>query len=238
MANLVIDIGSTALKAAWTEDVTIGRTFRYQGERIMNFILSITSQQRPEVMVVSTTRELTSRNKRILEGICDRLIIVDAKILSDNNIPSYITPDRAASIIAAKYIFKGHSLSIFDFGTTISLDRISCEGTYVSGAISPGCIARFRAIHRYSRHALPKLMELPEETSFDGLSLEGSIRKGVVEGICYEIEARIAENKDDICVFTGGDAIYFAKRLKNSIFAVCNLPLMGLALLSRGDDGN
>ena len=33
-------------------------------------------------------------------------------------------------------------------------------------------------------------------------------------------------------VFTGGDAIYFAKRMKNSIFVVCNLVLIGLALIA------
>lgn len=33
-------------------------------------------------------------------------------------------------------------------------------------------------------------------------------------------------------IFTGGDAIYFAKRMKNSIFVVSNLVLMGLALIT------
>jgi type III pantothenate kinase len=37
---------------------------------------------------------------------------------------------------------------------------------------------------------------------------------------------------ENIAVFTGGDAIYFAKRMKNSIFVVCNLVLMGLALMA------
>ena len=36
----------------------------------------------------------------------------------------------------------------------------------------------------------------------------------------------------DIIVFTGGYANYFAKRMKNSIFVVCNLVLMGLALIA------
>ena len=38
-------------------------------------------------------------------------------------------------------------------------------------------------------------------------------------------------------IFTGGDANYFAKRMKNSIFVVCNLVLMGLSLIAvRYDD--
>lgn len=40
MANLIIDIGNTALKAAWADGMTLGKTFRYQGEKMLDFILS------------------------------------------------------------------------------------------------------------------------------------------------------------------------------------------------------
>ena len=43
MANLLVEIGNTALKAAWAEGTTLGKTFRYQGEKFMDFILSITA---------------------------------------------------------------------------------------------------------------------------------------------------------------------------------------------------
>ena len=46
MANLLIDIGNTALKAAWADGITLGKTFRYQGERMLDFILSLTSKSR------------------------------------------------------------------------------------------------------------------------------------------------------------------------------------------------
>ena len=32
-------------------------------------------------------------------------------------------------------------------------------------------------------------------------------------------------------VFTGGDAIYFAKRMKYSLFVMSNLVLMGMAIM-------
>ena len=44
--NLIVEIGNTALKAAWTEDKTLGKTFRYQGERKMDFIASITEKEK------------------------------------------------------------------------------------------------------------------------------------------------------------------------------------------------
>ena len=48
----------------------------------------------------------------------------------------------------------------------------------------------------------------------------------------FEIDGYVSNRPGNICVFTGGDAIYFAKRRKNSIFVVCNLVLMGLALIA------
>jgi type III pantothenate kinase len=48
----------------------------------------------------------------------------------------------------------------------------------------------------------------------------------------FEIEGYARLHPENVIVFTGGDAIYFAKRMKNSIFVVCNLVLMGLALIA------
>ena len=48
----------------------------------------------------------------------------------------------------------------------------------------------------------------------------------------FESAGYISRNTQNITVFTGGDAIYFAKRMKNCIFVVCNLVLMGLALIA------
>ena len=67
---------------------------------------------------------------------------------------------------------------------------------------------------------------------FDTLSLEGSMVSGVLSGILFEIEGYLREYPENRVVFTGGDANFFAKRMKNSIFVICNLVLMGLALIA------
>ena len=41
MFNLIIDIGNTAVKASRSEGMTLGKTFRYQGEKVLDFILSL-----------------------------------------------------------------------------------------------------------------------------------------------------------------------------------------------------
>ena len=230
MSNLIIDIGNTALKAAWADGMTLGRTFRYQGERKMDFILSLTAEERPETMIISSAVRFTDQNLRRLSQECDRLVTIDGDILKKYGLPAYLAPDRAASAIASAYLFKGRSCTIFDLGTMITVDFIDGEGRFTGGCISPGCMTRFKSVNRYSKN-LP-LVSIPEEIEEKGQSVSSSISSGVISGIMFEIEGYICKNPQNINVFTGGDANYFAKRMKNSIFVVCNLVLIGLALIA------
>lgn len=236
MADLVIDIGNTALKAAWTDGMTLGRTFRYQGEKMFEFILSLIERNRPETIVLSSVRRFSQQNMTMLSEVCDRIIVVDERIISGHGLPSDMSSDRAASIIAARYLFKGKPCTVFDFGTMMTVDSIDEDGKFTGGRISPGCMTRFKSVHRYSRQ-LP-LLGIPDEYEEKGISVSSSISSGVISGIIFEIEGYICQNPDNIIVFTGGDANFFVKRMKSSIFVVCNLVLMGLALIAVEYKGN
>ena len=65
-----------------------------------------------------------------------------------------------------------------------------------------------------------------------GRTTDEAIRLGVMNSIAFEIEgyvARLEGEFEDLCViFTGGDAKFFVKRIKNTIFANCNLVFYGL----------
>ena len=151
-------------------------------------------------------------------------------LLLRQNFPEYLSYDRAAELVAAAFLFRDKPVTVFDFGTTLTVDFLSREGRYLGGNVSPGCRTRFKALERYSK-SLP-LVDTPEKILPEGKSLQGSIESGVISGIMFEIEGYIRLRPENIVVFTGGDAIYFAKKMKNSIFAVCNLVLMGLALIT------
>lgn len=233
MPNLVVDIGNTALKAAYADGVTLGKTYRYQGERMIDFILSLTVKNRPDVLVVASVRGTGDSDRDRLAGACGRLVLIDSGdsgLYSSMGIPPYLSPDRLASIVAARYLFKGKGCTVFDFGTTLTVDFVSPDGKYSGGNISPGCRTRFKALNRYSR-TLP-LLDTPDTVEPAGTSLVSSIESGVISGIIFELQGYFAMNPENIAVFTGGDAIYFAKRVKNAIFVVCNLVLMGLAILA------
>ena len=230
---MVVEIGNTALKAAWSEKMTLGKTFRYQGEKYLDYILSIVGREKPEVILVSSVTPLTQDDIQVLQGKCNKLVVLDnnhKELIISYGLPSYLSYDRAASILAARYLFKGKGCTIVDFGTTLSVDFTDEEGLYRGGNISLGFRTRFKALSRYSR-SLP-LVEIPENPAQTGLSEVASIESGVVSGIIFEIEGYLNLHPENIAVFTGGDANYFAKRMKSSIFAICNLVLMGLALIA------
>jgi type III pantothenate kinase len=119
---------------------------------------------------------------------------------------------------------------VFDFGTTLTIDVIGEDGGYRGGVISPGFRTRFKALNRYSR-TLP-VVDTPAAVEPIGNSIVTSMESGVVGGIMFEIQGYMSLYPGKTFVFTGGDALYFAKRMKNSIFAICNLVLMGLALIA------
>ena len=229
-ANLIIDIGNTALKAAWADGMTLGKTFRYQGERMLDFILSLTEKTKPHVMILSSVRMFSKQAVERLRNECSKLIIVDDSVFEKYDVPSYLTPDRAASIVASRFLFKKRGCTIFDLGTTLTVDFLDSEGNYVGGNVSLGCRTRFKALNRYAK-PLP-LLCVTEYVSQKGMDIASSITSGVISGIMFEIEGYVSQHPENIAVFTGGDAIYFAKRMKNSIFVVCNLVLMGLALIA------
>ncbi len=233
MPNLLIEIGNTALKAAWAEGTTLGKTFRYQGEKLVEFILSLTRKDKPAVMVVSSVSPIGKADIQLLEKECDQLLLLDPEhreMLQARGLPSYLSYDRAASIVAARHLFSGKGCTIVDLGTILSVDFTSEEGLYTGGNLSLGFRTRFKALSRYSR-SLP-LVDTPENPELVGLSERASIESGVVSGIIFEMEGYLNLHPENVVVFTGGDANYFAKRMKNSIFVICNLVLMGLALMA------
>ena len=230
MANFIVDIGNTALKASWCDGITLGRTYRYQGERMLDFILGLLDEDRPEVMVLSSVRYFSPQNIERLARKCDRLVVVDEEVKKQHDIPLHITPDRAASLIASRYLFKGRSCTVFDLGSVLSVDFLDKDGRYEGGNVSLGYRTRFKALNRYSR-TLP-LFDSYEDVPECGTDEKSSVVSGVVSGMMFELSGYICAHPGNINVFTGGDANYFAKRMKNSIFVVCNLVLMGLALIA------
>lgn len=219
MPNLLVEIGNTALKAALSEGNTLGKTFRYQGEKKTEFILSLVEREKPSVTVIASIYDVPVIEERKIRKVCPDLLILDPSrksYLEKYRLPDHLTFDRASALIAVRHLFNGRSCTLIDFGTTLTVDFLDGDGVYQGGVVSLGLRTRFKAIGRYSKAQY----------------VQSSVDEGVYSGIMFEIQGYIDSKPGNIVVFTGGDAIYFAKRMKNSIFVVCNLVLMGLSLIT------
>ena len=63
MKNLLVEIGNTALKAAESEGTTLGKIFRYQGERPLEYMQSIIRKVRPETLTVASAAEISEEEE-------------------------------------------------------------------------------------------------------------------------------------------------------------------------------
>ena len=234
MRNLLIDIGNTSLKAAWSRESDIDEAVICRDEEPLKFIKRITESKRPKIIALSTVRKMDPHFYGELEKLTDKLVIAGTDTcLPLKNIyetPYTLGPDRLCAALAASELFPGKEVAIFDFGTALTIDFVTSEKEFLGGNISPGLTTRFRSLNEYTQ--LLPLLTPPDETKSIGTSTTTAIEAGVVLGLIFEIEGYTKQYSNHIHIFTGGDAIYFAEKVKKPIFVVYNLVLMGLARIA------
>jgi len=232
--NLVIDIGNTLTKGAIFRD----------DEMVDKISMEVFNTGRLEDII----KKYPGFNKAILSTVKERdpaLISslkqhVDSFIELGRDTPLpvknvYETPetlgyDRLAAAVGANTIFPGSNVLIIDIGSAITFDFIDRENNYRGGNISPGMQMRFRALNEHTSN-LPLVKPAVQDRGI-GKNTTEAIRKGVQNGIIYEIDGFIDQMKsvhEDLKIMvTGGDSNFFDNSLKNSIFVDLNLILKGL----------
>ena len=231
--NLVVDIGQTLLKLAVFDG---GRLVAQQcvGELREETFAGLLGGARAARAVVASTRGEAPAIVEAVRRHTDYLLeFTPATPVPIGN--AYLTPatlgrDRLAAAVGAATLYPGRNALIVDFGTAVTLDFVSADGVFRGGCISPGMAMRFRALHEYTA-ALP-LCDATDSAELLGRTTDEAVRLGVMNSLAFEIEGYIARMQGeiaDLCViFTGGDTNFFAKRIKNTIFANCNLVFWGL----------
>ena len=231
--KLVVDIGTTLLKLAVFDG---GRLVAQQcvGELREETFAGLLGGARAARAVVASTRGEAPAIVEAVRRHTDYLLeFTPATPVPIGN--AYLTPatlgrDRLAAAVGAATLYPGRNALIVDFGTAVTLDFVSADGVFRGGCISPGMAMRFRALHEYTA-ALP-LCDATDSAELLGRTTDEAVRLGVMNSLAFEIEGYIARMQgeiEDLCViFTGGDTNFFAKRIKNTIFANCNLVFWGL----------
>ena len=231
---LAIDVGNTRIKSAVFEnDIVLEQSVFLKNElekKIKNILKNF-----PKVtnLVVASVENL---EKDVFLKL-DKNVKVDF-ITHENQFPfenRYATPktlgiDRMVLASGATLQFKNQNRLVIDVGTCITYDFINDKDEYLGGAISPGLRLRYEALHNFTAKLPLLALENPE--NFIGNSTAESIHSGVVNGVLNEIDGFIAEYKQIYpkftIILTGGDAVFLAKRLKNTIFANSNFLLESL----------
>jgi len=231
--NLIVDIGNTLVKLAVFDG---GRIVAQRCvERLHPSMLGeLLEGRRAAKAVVASTRGEADDVVETVRPYADYLL----EFTSQTPVPvanAYHTPetlgrDRLAAAVGATVLYPGRNVLIVDFGTAVTIDLVTADNTFRGGCISPGVTMRFRALHDYTAK-LPLCAATGGE-GLSGLTTEEAIELGVMNGIAFEIEGYVTRMREKIdglrVIFTGGDAKFFVKRIKNTIFANCNLVFCGL----------
>lgn len=240
MTCLLIDIGNSTSKFTISRNGIIGEVLRYEGNNLIEFIDSRIGEK-IENTVISSVTEIDPYFIEYLKLKSGKLTILNSgtavpvKVLY--NTPRTLGADRLAAVIGAYSMFRNENCIIFDFGTALTVDILNDRGEFVGGNISLGLRTRYAAISHYTEK-LPRL-DVPEidveKCDMLGKSTVTAIEYGILSSMLYEIEGYMEKYPDYKVIFTGGDAFYFADKMKKPIFVICNLVLVGLSYLAQYD---
>lgn len=232
--NIVIDSGNSLIKMAVCEKgkIICKKTLE---SIVIDDIKAIFSEY-PEIKtgILSAVNIFPENLLEFLKKTLESFIELDEStflpIENQYKSPKTLGKDRLAGVVGACNIFPGFDVLVADLGTAITFDFINFKRQYLGGNISPGLATRFKALN-YFTQKLP-LLDSSEQFNLLGDSTESAIVSGVQNGIVFEIDGYIDLLKKKYSrmkvILTGGDAIFFEKRLKNNIFAEPELVILGL----------
>jgi type III pantothenate kinase len=233
--RLIVDVGNSRAKVVVLDNR--GTTLE---ERITESITSEDVAQlierHPDIRkaIVATTRGNGAELKALLKEHIDYVLHFDPAttpipIGNLYHTPKTLGADRLAAAVGVAAMYPATDIMVIDFGTAITIDYV-VGGAFVGGNISPGVTTRFRALADYTAK-LPLCLPTDEVLTY-GRTTSEAIEQGVMQGITNEIEGYIEaflhKKTKKYIIFTGGDAKYFVKRIKNTIFADCEPVICGL----------
>ena len=241
MKTLCFDFGNTRLKFAvfeddrFIEEITLPNDELFTIERVMyvhqpqKTILSSVINHNP---VIENILAAQSQFHKISH-------LTKANFTTPVGKPETIGADRLALSAAAVHFYPGKNNLVIGLGTCITYNFINQYHQFVGGSISPGMEMRFKAMQVFTA----KLPAVQAEWNFPiiGYDTKTNMQSGVIAGIAYEMDGFIDEYAQKYgnfnVVLTGGDSAYFARRLKNRIFADSNFLFKGLYALSETNNG-
>ena len=236
MRTLCLDFGNTRLKAAVFKNEVVIEEIMLPDDN-NDTIEALLDQYRPQKSILSS---VIIHNTEIETILASKTIFHQLSYNTKLNFtspvgkPATIGADRLALAAAAVNFYPGKNNLIIALGSCITYNFINQYDQFLGGAISPGMEMRFKSMHDHTA----KLPMVQKDWNFPviGYDTKTNLQSGVIAGITFEIDGCIDfyQNKytNFNVVLTGGDAGYFARHLKNKIFADLKFLFKGLYAIS------
>ena len=228
--NMVVDAGNTLTKIGIFEKDSLVQKEVFDAEVDLRNFLSRTPSE--NLLICSVTigaNEIASWS--MASG---RKIFLHPElplpIQNRYTTPATLGVDRLAAACGGQLTFPDQDCLIVDIGTCINYEFVNKEGEYLGGAISPGVMMRFEAMHHYTAK-LP-LALVAEGPPLTGNSTISCLQSGVINGMREEINGILQRYHIQYpgirVILCGGDAHFFENHLNPTIFVAPDLVLMGL----------
>ena len=232
--NLTLDIGNTRTKFSIFNKGEVVETVSLDEFLPENIDVLLEEHPALKRVILSTVKPTSPELIKSLQNKFEKFIVLDAvtplPIENCYSTKETLGKDRIAAAVGAFELYPGKNLLVIDAGTALTYDIVTGTGQYLGGNISPGIDMRFMALHQFTG-GLP-LVKQGELNKLFGSSTEEAIRAGVQNGVIFEVDRTIEAFKDFYTklqvIITGGNADFFANKLKNSFFVHFNLIALGL----------
>jgi type III pantothenate kinase len=233
--NLAIDIGNTYIKAGYYESELLIRFEKFKNTGLHQFLNQSVNESIDRSIICSVTSIDDKLKDKISSLSLRKPIVFSPKcqipIKIKYKTPETLGNDRLALACGAYYKFPSSDTLIIDTGTCITFDIINNKGEYLGGSISPGLKMRYKALNTFTSR-LPLVKPANRDTPVIGNSTIGSMNSGILNGIIFEINGFIQSYNLKYpgmkIIITGGDSIFFSKRIKYPIFVDQNFLLYSL----------
>ena len=235
--NLVVDIGNTRVKLGVFDKWKLLFDQSVRQDELATTIKAL-FERYPQIEhgMMARVANADDRLEKVLNLFCSfQQLTTQTRLpfVNDYDTPETLGVDRIALVAGAHHRFPKQNVLVIDAGTAITYDLMTSRGHYLGGSIAPGLQMRYSALNAYTA-ALP-LLEPDEHKGLVGSNTADSIHSGVSYAAACEMDGMINAYRERFplltVILTGGDAQFFGKRLKNSIFAHSKILLEGLNFL-------
>ena len=229
--NLSIDLGNTYAKTGlFSAGKLVETNWKLTYRDLSDYVQSVHPQQ----IMVSSVSYSEEQLKAEFSGFTPEIYLLKSTtpvpMIKRYDTPETLGADRVAAAIGAKVLYPQNNCLVIDMGTCITYDLVDANDNFQGGIISPGVRMRFKAMNTFTMR-LP-LLEPNGIPELIGKNTKHAMQSGVMNGLLAEINGLIEAYGKVLTninvIFCGGDATYFANRIKYPNFVVPELVLIGL----------